>query len=50
MDLIEDPEKRRLDAAVLYWDSKQKPGQSTAAFDSYLMNLDYQLSQPYIEG
>ena len=47
LDLIEDPANRELDAAQLYEDAKQRPGQTAQQFKQYLITLEGQLDEPY---
>lgn len=43
LDQIEDPVNRELDALQAYEDAKQREGQTTATFNSYLLTLESQL-------
>ena len=47
LDLIEDPANRELDAAQMYEDAKQRPGQTAQQFHQYLIVLEGQLDEPY---
>lgn len=50
LDQIEDPVNRGLDALLEYEEAKQRDGQSTVNFNTYLMGLESQLPDPLTES